>query len=216
MSSHVPSYRRNRHFDDAYRYHATIRRLERQVPLAGTAAHRHLVAARKAYDRSVRLCASQTGCDSYIIDRDASRQYGLSSFKGNGAYKRASKRAPRGRGRGGKRRRVGFERVLGEPGGREYLSSAYWAHHPNGKRPWWATRNPREMVVEELAAVQQHNPATAHAIGQAIGAAFGAGLVAPSFGSTGLPTPLRVRPREPLGPEELDPDPALNSSRRLF
>jgi len=172
------------------------------IPLREYSRHRRVApidVSSRAYDtRSKTLLTGVQPPNGY---------YPSSSYSGCGAYK--SKR--RGRGR-----RVGFERVLNKHGGREFLSRQYWADHPSGSQPWWATRNPRQMVVEELATVQQHNPATAHAIGQAIGAAFGSGGPL-SFPNTGLPTPIRLtRQREPLGVEELDPDPGLNSSRRLY
>lgn len=209
MSKRHVDHRNHRAFRDAVGYNATIMRYERSPPLPNTVGFRHLVAARKAFERSVNACAKGTGCDPHVIQRDAARKYGIApnQFQGKGAYRR-----PRGGGRG--RRRVGFEGILNKPGGREYLSRQYWRDYPSGGQPWWATRNPRDQMVEELAMVHQHNPATAAAIGTAIAAAFGQGLAPPVFAPSGGLPGIRTRPRSQTEDGEFA-DPGLNTSRRL-
>lgn len=153
---HIPlgdvPHRRSHYFRDALNYNSTIVRLERSAPAAGTSQYRRLVAARKAFETSVRKCARATGCDPHTISSDARRRYGI--MQGKGRYSRATG-TPRPR--GGR----GFKRVLRKRGGREMLSRQFWNAHPQAAKPWWATENPRLMAMDEIATVHQHNPASA-------------------------------------------------------
>jgi hypothetical protein len=128
------------------------------------------------------------------VMKRAKKSCAPASHSGSGYY---SRRPP---GRGRRRGKVSFERVLNQPGGRAYLTAQYFRGRPRGtRRPWWALRDPRDVHDEEMTSIQQSNPATANAITEATAHAIGTAFMAGSAS-------VRPRPLLEEGEEEVGPD----------